>query len=155
MDNRVPSYLGEINLYTGANYSVQIVQNKLKNKNNMKVEHYYEERNQLYSKGIIWYFWKNCDILVTRWPSECQSTQQCIKSPKEIGLEEVRENEKEDVLDFGVSFSTTLTAEEERVRKIVNETELPYLKRRTKDNVEHKIEIDSEDEDDPDDDLDI
>jgi len=123
LDNRVPSYLGEINLYTGANYSVQIVQNKLKNKNNMKVEHYYEERNQFYSK--------------------------------EIGLEEVRENEKEDVLDFGVSFSTTLTAEEERVRKIVNETELPYLKRRTKDNVEHKIEIDSEDEDDPDDDLDI
>ena len=53
LDNRVPSYLGEINLYTGANYSVQIVQNKLKNKNNMKVEHYYEERNQLYSKGII------------------------------------------------------------------------------------------------------
>ena len=79
----------------------------------------------------------------------------CIKCKKEIGMEEVRENEKEDVLDFGVSFSTTLTAEEERVRKIVNETELPYLKRRTKDNVEHKIEIDSEDEDDPDDDLDI
>ena len=57
LDNKVPSYLGEINLYTGANYSVQIVQNKLKNKNNMKVEHYYEERNQFYSKGIIWYFW--------------------------------------------------------------------------------------------------
>ena len=57
LDNKVPSYLGEINLYTGANYSVQIVQNKLKNKNNMKVEHYYEEKNQFYSKGIIWYFW--------------------------------------------------------------------------------------------------
>ena len=57
LDNKVPSYLGEINLYTGANYSVQIVQNKLKNKNNMKVEHYYEERNQFYSKGIISYFW--------------------------------------------------------------------------------------------------
>ena len=58
----MPSYLGEINLYTGANYSVQIVQNKLKNKNNMKVEHYYEERNQFYSKGIIW------NIFEILWP---------------------------------------------------------------------------------------
>lgn len=68
----------------------------------------------------------------------------------EIKLEDVLEDEEEvnHSKDLGLSFNLSISNDERKERAAVV---LPYLERRT----ESKIEIDSEDSDDPDDDLDI
>ena len=126
--------LATVNIFLKGVSKVHIISSKMKAKSNSNFESFHLQNGKFISKG---------------WSLPRMNTHR-KKCVLEIKLEDVLEDEEEvnHSKDLGLSFNLSISNDERKERAAVV---LPYLERRT----ESKIEIDSEDSDDPDDDLDI